>query len=204
MKFVKVETEQAYYTNRNAWNAMAFEKEVAFWEVAIFKHAKQYFPHVRGSDWLYTKWTSDYWCDLPAACYLLDLGLADQLPAAFVPFSDLCMQSDVPARSIPDPESNMFCRTPGHTGAVPGGDANGFSTTMMYDNFNEGGPGHVSWAQDAIPYVLKEFFGVKDGVYPKTPFNTIRINLMQGRSMVLGGRAGASPPGNHLRVPMRQ
>ena len=61
MKFVKVETEQAYYTNRNAWNAMAFEKEVAFWEVAIFKHAKQYFPHVRGSDWTYKKWTSDYW-----------------------------------------------------------------------------------------------------------------------------------------------
>ena len=33
----------------------------------------------------------------------------------------------------------MFCRTPGHTGAVPGGDANGFSTTMMYDDFNEDG-----------------------------------------------------------------
>jgi hypothetical protein len=27
----------------------------------------------------------------------------------------------------------MYCRTPGHTGAVPGGDANGFATTMMYD-----------------------------------------------------------------------
>ena len=65
MKFVKLETEQQYYTNRNAWNAMALEREVEFWEVAIFKHAKQYFPRVRGSDFLYTKWTSDYWCALP-------------------------------------------------------------------------------------------------------------------------------------------
>ena len=40
---------------------------------------------------------------------------------------------------IPDPESNMYCRTPGYNGAVPGGDTNGFSTTMMYDSFNENG-----------------------------------------------------------------
>ena len=39
---------------------LAFEREVAFWETAIYKAAKEYFPHVRGSDWLYTKWTPDY------------------------------------------------------------------------------------------------------------------------------------------------
>ena len=35
-------------------------------------------------------------------------------------------------------------------------------------------------------YVLKEFFG---GVpsYPKTAFNTIRLSLYQGRSLVMGG-----------------
>jgi hypothetical protein len=48
------------------------------------------------------------------------------------------------------------------------------------------------WAQDAIPYVLKEFFGVKGGLYPRTPFNVVRLSLLQGRSMVLGGRAGTS------------
>lgn len=59
---------------------------------AIFKAAKESFPHVRGSDWLYNKWSSDY--------------------------------------CIPDPEGNMGCRTPGHTGAVPGGDGNGYSSTV--------------------------------------------------------------------------
>ena len=33
---------------------------MAFWETAIYKAAKEHFPHVRGSDWLYTKWTPDY------------------------------------------------------------------------------------------------------------------------------------------------
>ena len=49
-----------------------------------------------------------------------------------------------------------------------------------YDNFNEAG----NWAQDSIPYVLKEFFG---GVpsYPLTPFNIIRLSLYQGRGMVM-------------------
>lgn len=44
----------------------------------------------------------------------------------------------------------MGCRTGpgGVTGAVPGGDANGFSTTMMYDGFNEAG----SWAQVCHTY----------------------------------------------------
>lgn len=93
MAFHKVETKAQPLTNRNVWNALAFEREVEFWETAIFKAAKENFPHVRGSDWLYTKWSSDY--------------------------------------CIPDPESNMGCRTPGHSGAVPGGDGNGFSTTMM-------------------------------------------------------------------------
>jgi hypothetical protein len=50
----------------------------------------------------------------------------------------------------------------------------------------------AQWARDAIPYVLKEFFGVEGGLYPHTPFNTIRLSLLQGRSMVLGGRAGTS------------
>jgi hypothetical protein len=93
MTFEKVETADKPLTNRNVFNALAFEREVAFWEVAIFKAAKQHFPHVRGSNWLYQKWTSEY--------------------------------------CIPDPESNMGCRTPGHYGAVPGGDSNGYSTTMM-------------------------------------------------------------------------
>jgi hypothetical protein len=105
------ETTKEALTNRNVWNSLAFEREVAFWEVAIFKAAKESFPNIRGSDWLYTKWSSDY--------------------------------------CIPDPEGNMGCRTPGYSGAVPGGDGNGFSTTMMYDNFNEPG----NWAQDAIPYI---------------------------------------------------
>ena len=72
----------------------------------------------------------------------------------------------------------MYCRTPaGQNGAVPGGDGNGYSTTMMYDSFNEGG----NWAQDAIPYVLNEFFG---GVpsYPLTPFNVVRLGMMQVRT----------------------
>eukprot|EP01052_Picozoa_sp_SAG31_P050211 SAG31_NODE_11357_length_1039_cov_1.351064_1_plen_107_part_00 len=93
MKFIKAETTKEPLTNRNVWNALGVEREVEFWEVAIMKHAKKSFPHVRASNWLYQKWTSDY--------------------------------------CVPDPESNMFCRTPGHNGAVPGEDANGFSTTMM-------------------------------------------------------------------------
>jgi hypothetical protein len=152
MKFVGAETTKVPLTNRNVWNALGFERMVDYWEVAIFKAAKQYFPHVRGSEWAFTKWTSDY--------------------------------------CVPDPESNMGCRTPGHTGAVPGGDANGFSTHMMYDSFNEAG----NWAQDPIPYVLKEFFGVENQ-YPRTPFNIIRVSLLLGRSMVLGGRAGVAGKG---------
>jgi hypothetical protein len=50
MKFIKIETKKEYYTNRNVWNGLAFEREVEFWEVAFFKAAKQYFPHVRGSN----------------------------------------------------------------------------------------------------------------------------------------------------------
>jgi hypothetical protein len=44
-----------------------------------------------------------------------------------------------------------------------------------------------------MPYVLKEFFDVKDGEYETTPFNIIRLAMYQGRSMVMGGRAGAKP-----------
>ena len=48
-----------------------------------------------------------------------------------------------------------------------------------YDNFNEAG----NWAQDSIPYVLQEFFGVPS--YPKTAFNVIRLSMYQGRAMVM-------------------
>lgn len=65
MKFIKLETTKVPLTNRNVWNGLAFERTVEFWEVSIFAAAKKYFPHVRGSNWLYTKWTSDYWCMPP-------------------------------------------------------------------------------------------------------------------------------------------
>ena len=57
--------------------------------------------------------------------------------------------------------------------------------------------------QDAIPYVLKEFFGVKDGLYPRTPFNTIRLGLLQGRSMVLGGRAAVAGKPGAIPTPVK-
>ena len=158
MKFVKTETTKEPLTNRNVWNALAFEREVAFWEVAIFKAAKQYFPHVRGSDWLYNKWSSDY--------------------------------------CVPDPEGNMGCRTPGYHGAVPGGDTNGFSTTMMYgaSGFNEKG----NWAQDSPSYVLKEFFGVPS--YDKTVSHLLASVFCPSRPSILVQQRSRSPACRLLSV----
>ena len=61
-----------------------------------------------------------------------------------------------------------------------------------YDNFDEDG----NWAQDSIPYVLKEFFG---GVpsYPLTPFNVIRLSLYQGRAMVMVCSSSCQHLNNH-------
>ena len=93
-------------------------------------------------------------------------------------------------------------------GAVPGGDANGFSTTMMYDSMPMG-----SWAENPISSTLKTFFDVPSckstshgrglgfdlhavsglalslSTDEKSPFNIIRAELLTGRSMVLGGRS---------------
>ena len=72
-------------------------------------------------------------------------------------------------------------------GAVPGGDANGFSTGMMYDSMPMG-----SWAENPISDTLKKFFDVSS--YEKTAFNIIRASLLTGRSMVLGGRSAQGEP----------
>ena len=89
---------------------------------------------------------------------------------------------------MPNADSWMSCRTPGHHGAVPGGDQNGFSTTAMYNNF-----GKATFAEQGVPAVLKDFFGVPS--YPETPFNVARFSLFNGRAMVLGGRSadGTAP-----------
>ena len=51
--------------NRDIWNTLGREREVEFWEVALFKAAKAHFPHVRGSNWGYRKWTPSYCIPAP-------------------------------------------------------------------------------------------------------------------------------------------
>ena len=79
----------------------------------------------------------------------------------------------------------MFCWTPPvMRGAVPGGDRNGISTTALYQNY-ETQDGHRG-----VEKSLRTFFNVSS--YPETPFNIMRFDVLEARSMVVGGMSAAS------------
>jgi hypothetical protein len=90
----------------------------------------------------------------------------------------------------PDEHGWLRCRVRDSTGYVPGGDRNGFSTTMMYNGFTNA----PNWASPGVPSVLRQFFNVS-GNYSTDAFGVARVFVFQARGMVAGGLAsGAGTP----------
>ena len=75
-----------------------------------------------------------------------------------------------------------MCGVPAHAPTVPGGDANGYSTSMMYGE----------QAMEGMATVLRAKFALS--FYPPTPFNVARFSLIDGRAMVMGGRTAKGQP----------
>ena len=96
---------------------------------------------------------------------------------------------------VPDEDGWLGCRVANSTGYVPGGDTNGFSTSVMYNSFAQTPALPPSYeVHPSVPGTLKEFFGLSTS-YNATAFNVLRLFTYQARMMVLGGiESGAQTP----------